>query len=71
MALVSIGPEEACIMGMSEVSAQQKLAQLFMQIAPASQEFLLGMAIDLAAEDPKPKKSGRQDGAAKLHLVFG
>ena len=69
MALVSIGPEEASIMGMSEVSAQQKLAQLFMQIAPASQEFLLGMAIDLAAEDPKPKKSGRLDGAAKLQLV--
>ena len=58
MALVSIGPEEASIMGMSEVSAQQKLAQLFMQIAPASQEFLLGMAIDLAAEDPKPKSLG-------------
>jgi len=69
MALVSIGPEEASIMGMSEVSAQQKLAHLFMQIAPASQEFLLGMAIDLAAEDPKPKKSGRQDGAVTLQLV--
>ena len=58
------------IMGLSELDAQQRLALLFGQISSASQIFLLGMAMDLARDDPKPLRMAGPV-AAPLHLVVG
>lgn len=67
------GIADELIMGMTQEAAQQRMAQLFGQMSAASQAFMLGMAMDLAAEDPRPKKQRRPRGAATgaLQLVVG
>lgn len=60
------------ILGLSEVEARAAWVRLFDQIAPASQAFLLGMAQDMAREDPAPKKSQKAPSVpAPLRLICG
>lgn len=58
MKLVSTQAEvgSSSILGMSEIEARATWARLFDEMSASSQRFLLGMAIDLAQEDPAPKK---------------
>lgn len=60
------------ILGMSEVDARAAWVRLFDQIGPASQAFLLGMAHDMAQEDPAPKKQRSAPAQlAPLRLICG
>ena len=67
------GIADELIMGMTQDAAQLAMARLFVQISPASQAFLLGVAMELAEEDPQPKKPQRARGGAAgaLQLVAG
>jgi hypothetical protein len=55
-----------------EVEARAAWQRLFDEVSPASREFLLGMAMDLAKEDPAPKKpEPARKAPVSLKLVFG
>lgn len=74
MKLVSTKAEvgSSSILGLSEVEARAAWVRLFDQIGPASQAFLLGMAQDMAREDPAPKKQRPAPAQlAPLRLICG
>ena len=72
MKLVStqVEAENNSILGMSEAEASLAMQAFFAQVSTASQAFLLGMAMDLAKEDPRPKQDKRPN-STSLQLVFG
>ena len=72
MKLVStqVEAENNTILGMNEAEASLAMQGFFAQVSTSSQAFLLGMAMDLARQDPRPQQDTRPV-STPLQLVFG